>query len=192
MAAKFIEELDQPEPFVFDLPSIQAEVETKKLAMKTFVQPEKKKSFFRTIRDTFTGAKTDEDVKYQEKEQQSQYHKEAMIIQRARQERFVSVLRKSLEIILVEELPYSCKLVFRAFKDKLDREHEKGDQQFRSGDGKADYNRHYCSLLLTNWILSEFHYKFTMSHDVKATMTNVELQNVSEVLKAITLVFQCA
>lgn len=80
---------------------IQAEVESKKLAMKSFVQPEKK-SFFKSLRDTFTGAKTDENVKYQSTEQQSQYAKEALIIQRARQERFISVLRKSLEIILGE------------------------------------------------------------------------------------------
>lgn len=44
---------------------------------------------------------------------------------------------------------------------------------------------------MTNWILSEFHYKFTMSHDEKGNMTNTELQNVSEILKAMTLVFQC-
>jgi len=62
----------------------------------------------------------------------------------------------------------------------------------RSTEQRLDYNRHYCSLLLTNWILSEFHYKYTMSHDEKASMTNIDLQNVSEVLKAITLVFQCA
>jgi hypothetical protein len=60
----------------------------------------------------------------------------------------------------------------RAFRDKLDRETVKLKQ-------KSDYNRHYCSMLLTNWILSEFHSKFTMSHDEKASMTNVDLQNVS-------------
>jgi hypothetical protein len=27
------------------------------------------------------------------------------------------------------------------------------------------YYKQFCNILMTNWILSELHYKFTLSHD---------------------------